>query len=685
MLRARPNFGDGRIKQDHEQLYVGCKYASMSNEIVISRFPRFISNLGYPALYASLFGVALMASLFFNGVNIEYFAIVFILLCLLFAVPLWQDHDRKFAIPIRSPLVISALLFLVWLGITLLWSPVGYISAANFWWVGSGCLVFLLTTLIFDHDKAWRSAFMGVLLLVFVLALMSLYQKFVLGLDPRSTFLTRNSHAAFLMLVVLSASGYYLHAPASQKYGRLLAWALGIFHFAAFFAIAITGSRGAALGLLLGAAVMTAIVYRAVPIRRLLTYWSLLIGAYLVADVALNGFVVGRLGSLSDIEAAGFDRYLIWRQAWRMLMESPWLGIGLGIYWLYWPPYRDPADASGGYYVHNDYLQIWIEAGLPGLLLLLAVYVSLAFLCVRALRFAPTDRPVRIEIAALFGALLAIAAHTFVDFNLYILPIQLVLGLVLVRLHALCLRHTGPGALMLRPSEWVSLGGYRLAIVLVTIIPLLYFSALGASAYLTSQARDIATRGDWAGASRQLTLASRLTPSWELVYVKHADLLRSAITFLPADSGRERGVLFQDALALLDSAERKNPVRPHIFFIRAALYQQNPDLAGEDWSARAQQAYATALRHDPLAYWAREAYGLLLVREHDLVRAREVLDVGAEYFYSGTATRGYFSLLASVRRLSGDEHGALAAEERFRQLTGQPLYSAADRWREPRS
>lgn len=564
--------------------------------------------------------------------------------------------------------MVTIVLFWAWLAVTLLWSPVSYISVANFWWVGGGCFVFLFITLVFDQTKIWRKTFIGMLLLALILVLVSFYQQFVLELDPRSTFLTHNSHAAFLMLIVLSASGYYLYASPAMDYRRPLLWALGIFHFAAFFAIAITGSRGVALGLLLGAGAMTVIAYRAVPARRLFAYWSLLIGAYLAADVVLSGFVAGRLGSLFNIEVAGLDRLLIWRQAWVMLMDAPWLGIGLGTYWLYWPPFRHPADGSGGYYVHNDYLQIWIETGLPGLLLLLAVYVSLALMCARALRLVPTGHPARIEIAALVGALFAIAAHTFVDFNLYILPIQLALGLVMARLHALCLQQTGARVLTLRPVQWMSRSGYRIVIILVVALPMLYFAALGTSTYLTSGARGIAARGDWAGASRNLTLASKLTPSSDLVYVMHADLLRLAISVLPLDSEKEKKALFHDALAMLDAAERANPVRSQIFFIRGMLYQQYPDLGGNDWSVRAQRAYADALQLDPLAYRAREAYGVLLMRENDPMRAREVLEAGADYRYAGVATRGYFSLLASVRRLSGDKAGALAAEEKFRSL-----------------
>jgi hypothetical protein len=96
--------------------------------------------------------------------------------------------------------------------------------------------------------------------------------------------------------------------------------------------------------------------------------------SYLLANILQNGEVGARLGTLAKLGSADDGRFLIWERAWQMLMDAPWWGIGLGTYWLHWPPYRNPLDSSGGFYVHNDYLQIWIETGLPGLLLLLAVY-----------------------------------------------------------------------------------------------------------------------------------------------------------------------------------------------------------------------------------------------------------------------------------------------------------------------
>src|SRR5581483_2192840 len=109
--------------------------------------------------------------------------------------------------------------------------------------------------------------------------------------------------------------------------------------------------------------------WRAVGARPVLVTAGLLFAAYVAANPVLHGGPSGRLATLSDPGNAGVERFLIWRGSWEMLMAKPWWGIGLGSYYLAWPPYRDPADQTLGFFVHNDYLQIWIEAGLPALLL----------------------------------------------------------------------------------------------------------------------------------------------------------------------------------------------------------------------------------------------------------------------------------------------------------------------------
>ncbi len=84
-----------------------------------------------------------------------------------------------------------------------------------------------------------------------------------------------------------------------------------------------------------------------------------------------------------------------------MLQDAPWHGIGPGLFWLAYPPYRAAADNSGGFYVHNDYLQLWLEGGWPTFIVLLCLLALVAFRYARSAALgrrggrARGQRPVR--------------------------------------------------------------------------------------------------------------------------------------------------------------------------------------------------------------------------------------------------------------------------------------------------
>ncbi len=157
-----------------------------------------------------------------------------------------------------------------------------------------------------------------------------------------------------------------------------------------------------------------------------------------------------------------------------------------------------------------------------------------------------------------------------------------------------------------------------------------------------------------------------------MVLASHADLFRQAITQLPRDAA-ERAALYREALALLEDAERANPLRSQVFFIRALLYQQNTDLAGSGWATNAERAYGAALKLDPLAYRVREAYARFLFTQGRAQQAREVLEGGIAYWYPGKAVAGYYLLVAEVRRQQGDAEGAAALTRKASDLVGRPL------------
>lgn len=625
-----------------------------------------LSGHGLALLYAVLFAAAFIAALFFNGIRIEFFALSMALLALLLFAVLWRGYDHGMHVP-ATPVSITLTLFWTWLAITLLWSKVPYVSMVNFWWVGGAAFVFWITTLVPERRHFFPGVYLTVLAVGLALALLSIYQQLHLGMQAQSTFLTRNSHAALMCLIALPASSHFLQARGP---GRPAIWTsrlLGLTLFVLYFSIALTSSRGVTLGLFVGLAVMTAMVFRHVPRSRLVVFFAIVLAAYLIANFALKGQVTDRLGTLMNLPTADPARFLIWEGAWRMLMDEPWWGVGLGTYWLQWPPYRHPDDISGGFYVHNDYLQIWIETGLPGLLLLLAVYVAVLIMFIRLVRHPKVRTAEIVESAGLFGGLLAIAAHTFFDFDLYIYPIQLAMGLVLGRLHALHLDCAQAPVITVLPAQKTSRRAYRAVAFLALLLLLFYFAALGGSAMLTYKARELAAQRKWVEASTAFSRATRLMPTSDITLTAHADLLRQAIIQLPRDAG-ERAVLFREALALLENAEKANPFRPQVFFVRALLYLQNADLAGPGSIGLAERAYATALARDPLAFWAREGYGKLLFQQGKLLEAKAVLEGGMAYQYGGPAVIGYYALVSRVLRETGEEKRAAALENEIKKM-----------------
>ncbi len=621
------------------------------------------SNL--PAVHVSslLFICALLPALLFKGPQIEFFAVTQIVLVMWLGWIVLHSHESGLRIP-KTALALCLTLFWLWLALSLAWSLAPSISVINFWWVGSLVLVFWLYTLTPDRDALWSHAAAMLLVIGVVLALMGIYQVLVLEQHARSVFETRNTHAAFLNLMALPASAYFLQTIANKAVARRYSIILGAVLFILFLSIFLTASRGANLSLAISVVLLTVLTARCVPKRALVLLLGLLAAAFLTSK-----FAHGELGERLSQLMQDSPRRIIWASSWNLLQASPWQGIGLGLFYLAYPAYRNSLDSSGGFFAHNDYLQIWIETGLPGLILLVAVLVAALWLFMRALRKTNMRGDSHVEMTGLFCGLLAVAGHSVVDFNLYILSIMMTAGLIMARFHELATRDLKVSSWPLRPSRFVGKQAYPMIVVLLILLPALYFIALGLANSYYDKALSLAREGKLQQADKSLAIAERLTPSDDRMLIAHADLYRHAISLLPPGPDEGKKSLYNDALRLLDRAQQVNTLRGLTFVIRGRLYQQNPAFAGENMHELAAESFQRALALNPRLFQGRMDYVSLLLQDGKKEEALHSLDEGVKYDYFNIPELiPFYSLTAKLRREAGRVEEAGILEDRVREL-----------------
>ncbi|MCR4298514.1 MAG: O-antigen ligase family protein, partial [Gallionella sp.] len=623
-----------------------------------------------PAIHAStlFFICALMPALLFKGPQIEFFAITQIVLAIWLGWVTLQSYNTGFPIP-KTSLTISLTLFWAWLVLSLTWSLAPSISAINFWWVGSLILVFWLYTLTPDRAVMWLRAAAILLVIGLVLALIGVYQVLVLEQQARSVFETRNTHAAFLNLVALPASAYFLLLMANKGAPCLYSAMLGGILYILFLSVFMTASRGATLSLVLSMAVLIALTLRYAPRRGIVLLMMLMAAAFLTTKIPQGG---GELSERMALLMQDSPRRVIWESSWELLQASPWQGIGLGLFYLAYTAYRSPLDASGGFFAHNDYFQIWIETGLPGLLLLVSVLLAALWLFARVLRKTKMHGDNHVEMTGLFCGLLAVASHSVVDFNLYILSIMMISGLAMGRFHELLVRELKLPVHPWHPSRYVGKSSYQIIVVLLILVPMFYFIALGTANSYYDKALTLAREGKLQEADKSLVTAHRLTPSDDRMMIAHADLFRHAIALLPPESTEGKKSLYEDALRILDQAEAANSLRAITHVIRARLYRENLVFAGENGNQLAADSFRQGLAQNPRLFQGRVDYARLLLERGGKEEALRLLDEGVKYNYPPIPELiTFYSLTASLRRDAGRPEEANVLEEKTRQLEQQ--------------
>ncbi len=331
-----------------------------------------------------------------------------------------------------------------------IWTAFGALG----WWTSHACA----------HRRALKTLAGAIITLATLEALLSIaalytdlgpYSLFVTGARAAGTFSSGNSLGGFLALSLVFSLGatfvvatkaiahirrrgsHILHVATREDYIVVAAVALCTSCLAQVAALLLSGSRGA----ITSAAVMclALLVWFYLHARRQSASRPIL--AFVLALLAITiilggggafGIATGRLQELTSPNDAALPRLLIWRGAWDLAREYP-LGTGLGTFPKIFPSFQ-PAGYGVNriYHAHSDYLELLIELGIPGVLLLGLVLWALLATAVKRVR---NQKHVGTSAWLRRSALLAVGAsllHAAVDFNLSSRPGVTVLAAILL-------------------------------------------------------------------------------------------------------------------------------------------------------------------------------------------------------------------------------------------------------------
>ena len=146
-------------------------------------------------------------------------------------------------------------------------------------------------------------------------------------------------------------------------------------------------------------------------------------------------------GYTLSTEAYGWTvRFAQWNSALAQSADYPVLGSGLGTFGQLYPQYRSLDDEStAGFFVHNDYLQLLAEAG-PLALLLIAVFIGFLLwqmlTAARQLLIRPQakESDFALQVLLLVVAIGTVLVHALMNFTLYNVLNQLLIGCALARI-----------------------------------------------------------------------------------------------------------------------------------------------------------------------------------------------------------------------------------------------------------
>jgi O-antigen ligase len=288
--------------------------------------------------------------------------------------------------------------------------------------------LFFLCVQSYRTRAHWRGFVWFLLLLGFAVSLFAILQHFTFngklywvremryGGTPFGPYVNRNHFAGLMELLI--PSGVAIQVLGGERRDQLPL--VTLFTLLPIGALFLSASRG---GIMSFVAEMVFLAILVILRRR---EKKALVGAVLIVGLAVVlvswlgiGAAMERFASYKGLEVSEGRRVGMLHGTWRIFLDHPVLGTGLGTLQEVFPRYETVYDGLIVNHSHNDYAEALAETGAVGGLCFLTFLVLLFW---KAWKFLVADQDAR-TLAYHAGALVAcfgLLIHSFVDFNFHI-------------------------------------------------------------------------------------------------------------------------------------------------------------------------------------------------------------------------------------------------------------------------
>jgi O-antigen ligase len=337
-----------------------------------------------------------------------------------------QRVDNLFISPEFLPLCVFALVVLAQLAFHLTAST--YDTRVEFQILLTYLIILFLISQAYTRTHHWRGYIWFLMSLGFFVSIFGILQYLTFngklywlrvmryGGIPFGPYVNRNHFAGFAEMVIPMA----LVPLVLGKVRRERIFLVGLFALVPIVALLLCASRGGIVSF----AVQLLILLLLLLVRRVRSKHMMLGGlVVLFAVMAVSWIgvkqVLGRFAGIQSLEVSTGKRTAMRRDTWRLFLDHPLLGTGLGTFEMVFPPYDSLYDGKIANHAHNDYLEVLAETGLLGGLCCAWFLGAVIWNSLKGMA----------ELGSSFGSVLnltgllaccGILVHSLVDFNLHI-------------------------------------------------------------------------------------------------------------------------------------------------------------------------------------------------------------------------------------------------------------------------